>query len=222
MAAVPLGLMIGPSFAGLAQLVDYYFPFLVNGLLPVLPSVVAAILMTTPKPDSKQSLSIINLLRTPGVGIMSVVVTLCFCAFVMIQPTLSSHLSLYGVPLYLIGFIFLIQPLCDSLVAPFVGKMYRWIKPKLLLIIIGSYGMALSYIFFGQSALHDIYHQHLWPIIVSLAGAGTFWAFTMIPSYDRFIVYALSAELGIPDVTILSAIGSLFWMMISAGMCKNF
>ncbi len=216
-AAIPIGLMIGPSFAGLAQIVDYYLPFLVNGLLPVLPGAVAAVLMTTPKLDPKQSLSIINLIRIPGVTIMSIVVILCFCSFIMMEPTLSHHLRFYGLPLYLIGFIFLIQPTCYSLASPIVGKICQWIKPKLLLIIIGSYGMALSYVFFGQSALHDSDYQHIWPTLVSLAGAGAFWSFAMIPSYDRFIVYALSAELQISDATVLSAIGSLFWMMMSAG-----
>ena len=117
--------------AGLAEVADYYLPFLVVGLLPILPAIVANIVMTTAKPDSKRSLSIIQLLNIPGVLIMAIVTSLSFCAFIMLEPTLAHHLWPYGLPLHLIGFVFLIQPVCFTIVSPITGKIVKLIKPKL-------------------------------------------------------------------------------------------
>ena len=204
--------------AGLAQVADYYLPFLVVGLLPVLPAIVAIVLMKTAKPDSKQSFSMFQLLKIPGVLIMAIVTSFSFCAFIMLEPTLATHLYPYGLPLYLIGFVFLIQPFCFTIVSPITGKIVKRITPKLVPIIVGAYGMTMSYTFLGQSALMDMKeHKYLWPTLVGLVGVGTFWAIGMVPSYDRFIHYAKCSRPDINPATLMSTIGTLFWMMVSVG-----
>ena len=70
--------MTGPVFAGLADLHDYYLPFLLMALLPVLPAAVATASMTNSTSVAKESVSILYLLRIPGVFMMSVAMILCF------------------------------------------------------------------------------------------------------------------------------------------------
>ncbi len=140
-SATGIGTMIGPGFSGLADVGGYFLPFLVVGLLPIIPAAIATV--TMPKQtisQSSQTVSIMALLRIPGVIIMSMA-TIIFTAPVMLQGTLAPHLKTYRLSQALLGCVFLIQPLCYAVSNPIAGKLAGRVKQKLLLMVFGAYGM---------------------------------------------------------------------------------
>ena len=217
--AISIGCMLGPVASGLADLGGYYLPYLVVGLLPILPAIVACITMEKgTQMESSQSLSIFELLKIPGVIVISLVLVICNGTPVMLEPTLAPHLKPYGLSLSLIGAVFLINPLGYAIAAPILGKLNAWVKYKLSFIVLGTFGMGLSFFFLGPSAMLGLKpYQNLWPFYVSLGANGVFWAFSAVPAYERFIHYATQARPDVDTEVLMSVLGSLLWMMISGG-----
>ncbi len=217
---VSLGSMIGPVFSGLADLGGYYLPFVVLGMLPILSGTVATITMPGGTSTSKESgdVSILALLKNPGIFMMSVAVVLCPSGIpLMPEPILATHLQPFGLSLSSIGVVFLIQPLAFTILSPIVGKIAGlWKGHELVLIMFGAFGLALSFLFLGPVAYAAPY-EHLWPTLVSLGAIGIFWAFAMVPCYERFITYATYAQPGVDVESLTSAVGSLIVMMLSTG-----
>ncbi len=211
--------MIGPGCAGLAELAGYYLPFLVLGILPILPAAMATIIMQKGETSqSTQTVSILELLKIPGVFLMSLAMIEISATALMIQPTLAYHLNSYGLSLSLMGFVFLIQPVFFTVLTPIVGKIAGWAENKLAFMVFGICGMGVSFLFLGPSALLGLKHyEHLWPILVSLGAIGFFWAFAVIPIYDRFTSYATYARTDIDTEVLMGVVGSLLYMMMSTG-----
>ncbi len=139
-SAIGVGNMIGPTCSGLADVGGYFLPFLVVGLLPILPAAITTITMTTQTTSqSNQTVSIMALLRIPGVFIMSLA-TVIFTTPVMLQGTLAPHLKPFRLSHALLGCVFLIRPLCYAVSNPIVGKIAGRVKYKLLLMVFGAYG----------------------------------------------------------------------------------
>ncbi len=217
--AVGLGTMLGPGCAGLAELAGYYLPYLVLGLLPILPAAVATVTMPTQtSTESKETVSILKLLRIPGVSLMLFAMILISGLPLMIDPTLAAHLKSYKLSLSLVGFVFLICPVLFTGLSPIVGKLAGCLDTKLAFMVFGTFGMGVSFLFLGPSALLGLTHyQHLWPTLVSLGTLGFFWAFAMVPIYDRVIVYATYARPDIDSECLMTVLGSLMWMSMSTG-----
>ncbi len=217
--AVGLGTMLGPGTAGLAELAGYYLPYLVLGLLPLLPAAVATVTMPTlPPSQSTQTVSILQLLKIPGVSLMLFSMILITGLPLMIDPTLAAHLNSYNLSLSLVGFVFLICPVFFTGLTPIVGKLAGCLNNKLAFMVFGTFGMGVSFLFLGPSALIGLTHyQHLWPTLVSLGSLGFFWSFAMVPIYDRVIVYATYARPDIDSECLMTVLGSLMWMSMSTG-----
>ena len=214
-----IGSMIGPVAAGLADLGGYYLPFLVVGLLPLIPATMAAITMSIETPKSRGGVSILTLLKIPGVFIMVAVAILCLALPVMLDPILSTHLQPFNLSLTSIGAVFLIFPLSYTIVSPIVGKIAGlWKGHELLLIMFGIYGMGGSFLVLGPAALFGLQpYEQLWPTLVCLGTLALFNAFAFVPSYERFISYAKYTHLKIDGETLAAAVGSLCVMMMPCG-----
>ena len=217
--AVGLGTMLGPGSAGLAELAGYYLPYLVLGLLPILPAAVATITMPTQtSTQSTQTISILQLLKIPGVSLMLFAMILISGIPLMIDPTLAAHLKSYNLNLSLVGFVFLICPIFFTGLTPLVGKLAGCLNNKLAFMVFGTFGMGVSFLFLGPSSLLGRQHnQHLWPTLVSLGAIGFFWAFAVVPIYDRVIIYATYAIPDIDSECLMTVLGSLMWMAMSTG-----
>ncbi len=132
--------MIGPTWSGLADLGGYYLPFLVVGLLPILPAAIATVTMPTQgNSQSSQSVSMVALLRIPGVFLMCLA-TVVFSAPVMLQGILAPHLKPFRLSHTVLGFVFITQPFCYAMSNPLVGKIAGHVRYKLLPMVCGSYG----------------------------------------------------------------------------------
>ena len=133
--------MIGPTCSGLADLGGYYLPFLVVGVIAILPAAIATVTMPTQgTSQSSQTVSMLTLLRIPGVFLMCLA-TVVFTAPIMLQGILAPHLKPFRLSHALLGCVFLIQPLCYAMSNPIVGKIAGQVQYKLLPMVCGSYGM---------------------------------------------------------------------------------
>ena len=199
---------------------DYYFPFLVVGLLPLLPAVMATITMPTPttKSQDSEAISVVSLLKIPGIVIMSLAVFVFFGIPVMLEPTLAPHLEPHGLSISLIGLVFFIMPLTFTIATPIFGKLVGCVEYRLPFMIIATFGMGLSCLFLGPMPLFGIKpYETLWPTLVSLGALGIFWAAAMVPSYDKFVHYATYALPNVDHEILMGTLGSLIFMMPAAG-----
>ncbi len=146
MLFVFVGSMLGPVAAGLADLAGYYLPFVVVGSLPLFTASLATVTMSTQTSKSSSGgVSILALLTSPGVFLMAAAMALCIPLPTMTQPILTTHLQPFNLSLPSIGGVFLIYPLCYSIVSPIVGKIAGLFKGhELKLIVFGVYGMTVS------------------------------------------------------------------------------
>ena len=81
-------------------------------------------------------------------------------------------------------------------------------------MILGVIAMGVTFLFLGPSSLFGFKHYaNIWPTLVSLWALGVFWAFAMVPTYERFITYATFAHPDVNAETLMTAIGSLMYMM---------
>ncbi len=217
-ASVGLGIMVGPGFTGLTQLVDYYFPFLVFGLLLICPAFIATILLPSGISDSEQSVSTLSLLKIPGVLVISIAL-LCFNSMpVMIEPILAPHLQPFGLSLSWLGFIFVIMPFTYAIFTLVVGKLVRYTKYKLPVMGLGASAMGIMFLFLGPVPLSGFkQYQQLWPTAVILGILGVCLATSVVPSYGTFITYAMHGREEMDREPLMAAVGSLFWMMMSSG-----
>ena len=216
---ISIGAMIGPVATGLADLGDYYLPFLVVGLLPIIPATMAAITMSPKTSKSSGGVSILALLKNPGVFLMAAVSVLVVSVEATLQPILSPHLQPFNLSLTSIGAVFFIFPLSYTIVSPIVGKIAGlWEGHELLLITFGTYGTAGSFLLLGPTPLFGLQpYEQLWPTLVCLGAIALFGAFAMVPSYERYITYATYACPDVDAETLTAAVGSLSLMMIGWG-----
>ncbi len=205
-------------FAGLADLHGYYLPFLLTGLLPILPAAVATVTMTSGASVAKENVSIVCLLKIPRIFMMCVAMILCFKAPLMLEPILASHLQQFNLNLTVLGTVFLITPLTFTIIAPFLGKLVKHLRYKLLMMIGGIYCMTLNFFLLGPSPLIGLKpYQHLWPTLLNLVAMGLFWAFIKVPMYDEWVSYCTQAYPDIDQESLMTALGSLMWLTISLG-----
>ena len=217
--SIGLGIMVGPGFTGLAQLVDYYFPFLAFGLFLLFPAAIGTTLMPSGISDSEKSVSTLSLLKIPGVLVMSIATLLCFNGTpIMIEPILAPHLQPFGLSLSWMGFMFVIMPCTYAIFTPVLGKLVGYTKYKLPVMGFGASGMGIMFLFLGPVPLSGLrQYPQLWPTVVILGILGIFWAAAVVPSYETFITYAMHGHEEIDREPLMTAIGSLLWMMMSAG-----
>ncbi len=221
MAGESVGGMLGPVMAGLADYGGYYLPFLVIGLVTLLPATMATITMPTQTSKSSESASILGLLTIPGILIMAVGTVLTLGLPAMPQPILAPHLQPFGLSLTSMGAVFLICPLLNTMLFPIVGKIAGvWEGHELLLVIFGTFGMAGSCLFLGPSPLIGLKpYEQLWPTLVSFGAIGFFNAFALVPSNERFITYATYARPDVDPEALMTAVGSIITLLIS---CSDF
>ncbi len=214
--SIGIGSLIGPIFAGLADLADYYLPFLVVGALMLIPAFMATMVMPSGTFDSKESISMFSLLKVPGVIILSLGKILGSATPLMIDPTLAPHLEPFGLSLAMVGCTFIILSLSFTISSPIVGKLVRLVKYKLPFMIFGSYGLSISYLLLGPSPLIGLEeYQQLWPTLISLGLVGFCWAFITVPPYERFVAYA---TWGCPEVNtevLMTSVACINFMIVS-------
>ncbi len=145
-SATKIGKMLGHLCTGLADVDGYYLPFVVVGLLPIPPAIMAVFTIPTIATSrSTQAVSILALLRTPGVLIMAIT-TIIFITPVMLEGTLAPHLTPYRLSMTVLGCVFLIEPLCYVVATAILGRVIlRRVKYKLPLMVGGGYGMSQTY-----------------------------------------------------------------------------
>ena len=199
---------------------DYYFPFLVTGLLPLLSAAMAILTMPNIGPsDTSAKISMLSLLKIPGIVIMSLAMFLTAGTSVMLQPILAPHLKTYGLSISLIGFVFLILPLSSAISTPFIGKLYDALQYKLPVIIFGMFAMGVSCLFLGPSPLLGFKHKHemLWPILIGLGALGITAVTPTVLVCERIIAYAKLARPNDDPQMLMTVIGSYMWTMPWAG-----
>lgn len=198
---------------------DYYFPFLVTGLLPLLPALLATLMISTNgTSDTSESISILSLLKIPGIVIMSLAMFLTAGPPIMLQPILAPHLKMYSLSISVIGLVFLISPLSYATSTPIVGKIFGRLKSKLPMMIFGTFAMGITFLFFGPSPLIDAkQYEMLWPTLVSLVAIGAFNAAIVVPNFERIVTYGKMARPDVDPEMLMTALGSFVWMMTYIG-----
>ena len=184
--AVSLGSMIGPVFASVAHGGRYYLPFLILGLLCLIPGAISVITIPTGTSASKSSgpVSILSLLKSPWILLMCEVSILCASLPLMPEPLLSPHLQpQFDLNLPTLGAVFLIMPLFYMIFSPVMGKITGvWKEGALLLIIIGMYPANSHNSYFRYQSIvslvllrgHNSYHAY-WV-----------WDFFSVPRYHVY------------------------------------
>ncbi len=118
---------------------DYYLPFLVTGLLPFLPSLIATIFIKSGTSKGSQRVSIFSLLKIPGFVLMSLAQIFCITSPIMIEPILSPHMEQFGLNLSTIGAAFVIQNVSFTIMTAISGKLVGMSRYKLPLLVLGEY-----------------------------------------------------------------------------------
>jgi len=149
-----VGLIVGPMVGGFLYSIDgYYLPFVVLGSALFFTALLT--ICTLPKHTSSNQtsskLSMLTVLRIPGVMVSALAITAASCSIGFISATLEPHLRTFDLSPVLLGMIFVINGGVYALTAPLYGWLVdNILKPKILTIL-GSFFIAVGFALVGPA-----------------------------------------------------------------------
>ena len=118
-------------------------PYLVVGILTMIPACMAIIVMPSASAHPEENLSILSLITLPGVIILAISKWFGNQLPLMVDPLLATHLEPFELSSAVVGGVFMILPVAFAITSPISGKLIKLIKYKLSFMIFGAFGMSI-------------------------------------------------------------------------------
>ncbi|XP_029657000.2 MFS-type transporter SLC18B1-like isoform X1 [Octopus sinensis] len=153
------GMMAGPPIGGvLYELGGFGLPFWTLGGITVALAFISCLLMPAITDDSEQNnRSKLAMLKSPYILCVSFVIVCSAYIITFLDPTLSLHLeNKYHVGTLYVGLIFLAAPATYTFSAPLIGWINDTCKQTNIIIVLGTFLLALCNLFIGPAPFLNI------------------------------------------------------------------
>ncbi|XP_071804031.1 MFS-type transporter SLC18B1-like [Asterias amurensis] len=206
-----IGFMIGPALGGLLYSAGgFKLPFLLLGGIDL--AIVAVNYFIMPEHGTRHDKpgSMRQVLSIPDIWVVMLAVLVGSVSLGFMDPTLSPHLKKLGLTVDQIGLVFLSYGATYGISAVLWGYIADKKKCTRLMIVIGSYGGAVSFLMIGPSPYLKIPEAYHTVVVLSACPLGAVsMAMVIMPT---FIDMLNSAEwYGIPNNFALNGIISGLW-----------
>lgn len=183
-----LGLMAGPPLGGLLYSIGgYSLPFYVLGGMSIIIMFINIFLLPSVGVDETQSGSISKMLYLPCFYPVALTIVVGSGSLGFLDPTLSLHLSSYGLSPALVGVVFLLIGGLYGFTQPIWGYIADKKRNTRFMMSIGLWMSTVCYLLLGPSPLLKLPND-LWIVIFAVAMTGFCLGCALMPAFlDLFI-----------------------------------